>query len=96
LLAELAEAFGLIRSDESPPVDAVKQRLKRIKDDYYDKFVIPTMRIGFHDNHRFIAWQSGDAGAKRCGTACFPNSPDDDPWEQNLVKIDPLLRTDGD
>ena len=89
LLARLAEAFNLIRSTESPPVDAVKQRLKRIKADYYQKFVIPGMRSGFHDNHRFIAWQSRDAAVKRCGTACFPNAPDDDPWEQNLVRLEP-------
>ncbi len=72
-----------------PPVDAVKQRLKLIKGDYYQKFAIPGMRSWFHNNHRFIAWQSRDAAVKRCGTACFPNAPDDDPWEQNLVRLEP-------
>ena len=91
VLARLAEAFDLIqsRTRESPPLDAVKQRLKRIKSDYYDKFVIPSMRIAFHDNHRFIAWRSADVTVKRCGTACFPNSSADDPWEQSLVRLAP-------
>ncbi len=89
LLARLIEAFDLIRSrgGETPPVEAVKQRLKRLRgNDYYEKFVIPSRRREFHTNHCFAAWQSGDAVLRRCGTACFPNAPVEDWWERNLVR----------
>ncbi|OGA05225.1 MAG: hypothetical protein A3I00_07745 [Betaproteobacteria bacterium RIFCSPLOWO2_02_FULL_64_12] len=83
LLAELADAFNLIRTrgGEPPPVEAVEQRLKRIKGDYYEKFAIPRYRRTFHDQHRFLASKSGDAALKRCGTAC-PENPPPDWWRE--------------
>jgi hypothetical protein len=82
ILAEFADAFALIRSrgGETPPVEAVQQRLKRIKDDYYTKFAVPTARTSFHDLHRFLAWKSQDAGLARCGSACVPGAISDEPW----------------
>jgi hypothetical protein len=90
LLAKLIEAFDLIRSrsGETPPVEAVKQRLKRIKgNDYYEKFVVPSRRGEFHTNHCFAAWQSGEAVLRRCGTACFPNAPVEDWWDRDLLRV---------
>jgi hypothetical protein len=77
LLARLIEAFDLIRSrsGETPPVEAVTQRLNRLKgNDYYEKFVIPSRRSEFHTHHCFAARQLGEAVLERCGTACFPNA----------------------
>ena len=89
LLASLVEAFDLIRSrsGETPPVEAVKQRLKRIKGDYYQKFVIPRRRSEFHTNHCFVAWQLQQGVLQRCGTACYPNSPPEDWWERHLIRV---------
>jgi hypothetical protein len=74
VLAELVEAFELIisRRNESPPVEAVKQRMKRMKGDYYQKFVIPRYRLMFHENHMFLSQRFGSEGLKQCGRACFP------------------------
>ena len=76
LLAQLLEAFNLIvsRGGESPPVEAVKQRVKRMKGDYYQKFAIPRYRFMFHENHGFLAQRLRDDRLKQCGTAC-PRQP---------------------
>ncbi len=90
LLAKLIEAFDLLRSrsGETPPVEVVKQRLKRIKgNDYYEKFIVPSRRGEFHTNHCFAAWQSGEAVLRRCGTACFPNAPVEDWWDRDLLRV---------
>jgi len=79
-------------------VEAVKQRLKRIKGDYYEKFVIPSRRSEFHTNHCFVAWRSGEAILRRCGTACFPNAPVEDRWERDYVRVrdDNIEKAEGE
>lgn len=80
LLAQLLDGAGLLRYRHAgDAVEQVNRRLGRIKDDYYDKFAVPTARLIFHDIHRGLGITLDDASLRRCGTACPEFDPPDDP-----------------
>ncbi len=90
LVAQLLDGVGLLRYRRGgDPLEQVNRRLGRIKDDYYQKFAVPTARQTFHDIHRSLAITLDDAALRRCGTACPEFDPPDDPLSRGKLFVEP-------
>lgn len=78
MLTNLLLGFRLIRASDRDalPVERVKKRLQRLDSGYYDKFVIPTERVFFHELHIALSEEAEPSKPLRCGTACSGSTPE--------------------